>query len=117
MLESKPGNWKIPLIRKFDHVEWNPKLNSIFDSYHQLERLHRHFIHPSARKLYDLLKVTVDDRPPSNLDVLKKISENCEEINLYRSKQTTFQSHDLDKIKFNHRIIMDVIYLQDKHSS
>lgn len=82
----KLHNWKISLIRKIDHVylEWSPGFYSSFYSpketiCQQLERLHRHFIHPLARKIYELLKkAKVEDLPADILDTLKVISEKCE---------------------------------------
>lgn len=116
-LESKLHKWKIPLIRKFDHIyfEWRPANYSIFYSRQQLERLHRHFVHPSARKLYELLKKAhIEDLPAETLDTLKDISEKCETCSLYKSRQSTFQIRDMDEVKFNHRIVMDIMYLPDK---
>ena len=90
-------------------------MNQILYSKNQLERLHRHFVHPSAHKLYDLLrKADPDNLPTDTLNTLKEIAEKCETFNLYRPRQTTFQITDIDKIKFNHRIIMDIMYLKDK---
>ena len=87
----------------------------MFYTRNQLQRLHRNFIHPSAQKLYELLrKESIEDLPIDTLNTLKEISKNCETCSIYRPRQTTFQIRDLDKVQFNHRIIMDIMYLQDK---
>lgn len=81
----------------------------------QLDRLHINLIYPSVRNLNDLLrKADVHKLPSDTLNTLKDISNKCDTYNIYRERGATFQIRDMDKIKFNHRILLDVMYLQDK---
>ena len=103
VLESKTDGCKPPLVRKYDHayLEWRPIINQMFYTRNQLEHLHRHFIHPSAQKIYELLrKASIEDLPSDTLNTLKEISKNCETCSIYRPRQTTFQIRDLDKVQF-----------------
>jgi hypothetical protein len=55
-LESADG-WTLPLVRHGGHiyVEWDD-LHATMFSTAQLQKLHRQFFHPSADKLYNVLK-------------------------------------------------------------
>lgn len=117
IVESKTEGWKQPLTRKYDHVyfEWRTSVHRSFYSKNQLERLHQHLIHSSAQKLYELLRKADVNNPPSDtLNTLKEISKNCKTCNVFLARSTTFQIRYMDKIKFNHRILLDIMYLQEK---
>ena len=116
-LESVKEKWKIPLKRKFGHLYtcWTPTMFQTFYTRPQLERLHKHLLHPSARKLYELLRKSNTKKLPSNtLDTLPEISKACEACVMYSPRQITFQIRQPGSIKFNQRVILDLMFLKDK---
>lgn len=89
-------------------------MHAIFYSRAQLERLHRHLLHPSATKLYALLRRATNSAeklPPDTLKTLKEISDTCKSCITFSPKQMVFHVRDTDNLRFNHEIIMDVMYL------
>lgn len=54
-LQSLKESWMASLVRKLGHeyYTWSAKAMNTFYTRNQLERLHRHMLHPSARKLYE----------------------------------------------------------------
>ncbi len=55
-IECVAENWKVPATRQMGHVYWKWKnISSSFLTRASLERLHRHLLHPSPRKLYNTL--------------------------------------------------------------
>ena len=49
-LESKRLGWTAKLVDKHGHLYWDLLVSESFYSRSEIERLHRHFFHPSARK-------------------------------------------------------------------
>ena len=77
-LQSVKENWFLPLTRKKGHIclTWNP----IFRDYYtkaELNRLHKSFAHPSARKLYDLLRRASNVPPPNTLAEIEAVTTAC----------------------------------------
>ena len=56
-LECVKEGWRTPVKRKFGLIywEWSNEIGIHFTR-PQLEQLHRHLLHPSTRKLYNLLR-------------------------------------------------------------
>lgn len=106
----------MPTVRKNDHeyLEWQPKALSVFYTRSQLERLHLHFLHPSATKLYELLRrAKPSDLDTDTLSVLKEISRCCESCVLYSPRQLVFQVRKPNGARFNQEILIDMMYLSD----
>jgi hypothetical protein len=71
--------WKLLVVRKDGHsfFTW-PNIFQIMFSRPQLERLHRHFVNPSAVKLHSLLRPTnLDSLSDETLQVLQDIGNAC----------------------------------------
>lgn len=116
MLQCVREGWKTPVIRKFGHVYyvWDNNFKQCF-SKPQLQRLHQHFLHPSATKLFNLLsRATPDKMKPDTFQLLKEISSACETCQVYSPKQISFQVRDREGIKFNQRLLLDIVFLKDK---
>ena len=54
-LQSKNLGWTSKLEDKYGHLYWDLLATESFYSKAEIERLHRHFFHPSAKNLHDLL--------------------------------------------------------------
>lgn len=77
----------------------------------ELQRIHRHFAHPSATKLYAILQRSMKTTPPNTLAELQSIVDSCAVCQEYAPRQVTFRVRAADKVVFNHRIILDLTWL------
>jgi hypothetical protein len=78
----------------------------------QLYHLHRHFRHPGAAKMYELLKRTkAEDLSPDTLAVLQDISEHCRSCQVFRNMEVTFSSRLKGDAVFNRSIELDLCYI------
>ena len=102
--------------KKLGHLYWTWSDNyNVFFTKRQLERLHQHFMHPSASKLYNLLRRGY----PRYIDtetqkILKEISNECKTCNIYDTRRMHFQVRDKENIRFNQTLLMDIMYLEDQ---
>jgi hypothetical protein len=106
--------WSIPIVRKNGHLHlrWNPT-SFINFSRSQLDRLHKHFFHPSAGKLWNLLNIAYPSSMCSNtLALLKNISSSCETCIRYSTAPISFQVRMPDEIVFNKELKLDLMYLK-----
>lgn len=82
----------------------------------ELRRIHRHFSHASARKLYELLKCSTTDTVPSNtLTQLEEIVAACQTCQTFASRPVSFQVRLADKLVFNRRLILDLLWLPTRN--
>jgi hypothetical protein len=68
------------ILRKNGHVYLNFPVTTdeIFSSELELQKLHRHLYHPSARKLYEVLRrADPDNLNSETLSVLESINKAC----------------------------------------
>lgn len=111
-LISEMEGWSIPITRQFGHlyVNWEKQ---ILYTRSELERLHRHFYHPSSNKLYNLIKKATPNQADSNtLNILNQISESCTTCQTFSSKPYRFRvSIPPEKIIFNEEISLDLMWL------
>ena len=79
----------------------------------QLHKLHRQFLHPSAEKLYNLLRrYRPEDTTPETKKTLKDITRRCDPCQRIRRGPTRFkESLGAEKVRFNERILMDIMYI------
>jgi hypothetical protein len=73
-LECAKENWRMPIERKIGqaYITWPPLLRILY-SRNALNKMHRHFMHPSADKLLRLLKRARPDELPHIPSVFFKI--------------------------------------------
>jgi transposase InsO family protein len=81
----------------------------------QLERLHRHFVHPSAAKLHALLRrARPDSLPADTLKVLQDINHACHTCQTYSRKPMNFQVRFPDDVVFNQEVLLDLYWLDKR---
>jgi transposase InsO family protein len=116
-LWSMEGHWVLPITRKYGHLYlcWNPHPSlSTHYTRAQLHHLHRHFFHPSAGKLLNLLqRAHPEHLTPDTRQILQDISSSCETCVRYSSAPITFQVRMPDEVFFNKEIRMDLMYLEE----
>jgi hypothetical protein len=115
-LESVKEHWKIPVIRKDGHafITWPTSFQIMF-SRPQLERLHRHSVHPSATKLHALLKrATPETLPEDTSTVLRDIADACHTCQSFSRKPMKFQVRFPDDVVFNQESLLDLYWLEKK---
>lgn len=118
VLECIPEKWFAPLMRKsgqvyFDCTKYvnSPGVRNFYTK-EELKKLHRHFTHPSARKLYDLLKRAIDaPLPPNTFSTIDEIVKECDTCIEMTPRANSFQFQAPDKVVFNHRLLLDIVYL------
>jgi transposase InsO family protein len=78
----------------------------------QLQRLHRHLLHPSPKKLYELLRrARPEDLPPETRSMIDDITRACETCATWDRRLTTFRIRDIDDVVFNQELLIDIAYL------
>eukprot|EP00171_Calliarthron_tuberculosum_P005792 IDg5792t1 len=110
--------WYIPLIRSSSrhvYVPLHRESQTLFTR-SQLFKLHRQFFHPSAGKLFNLLKrARSEHATPETLAILQDISNRCDPCQRIRPAPVRFRvSFGTENAKFNERIILDIMYI-DSH--
>lgn len=113
-LECVREKWRVSVERKHGLIYWDwPDTAETFFTRPQLERLHRHLLHPSTRKLYNLLRRAKPEELSSDtMKTLDEIRRTCETCQLYAPKQLVFRIRDSDAIRFNQELLLDVMYLE-----
>ena len=91
-VESVHQQWRIRPQRKHGHIYWEwPMALKIFFTKPQLERVQRHMLHPSSKKLYTLLRrAKPEDLNSDTYSILQEIQKSCETCQLYAPKQFVF---------------------------
>jgi hypothetical protein len=115
-LEAVEKGWKMPVVRKDGHafIMWPNDFHIMF-SRSQLERLHRHFVHPSAVKLHALLRrATPESLPDDTMKVLQDIRNACHTCQAYSRKPMTFQVRFPNEVVFNQEVSLDIYWLEKK---
>ena len=106
--------WHITLTRYDVHIYAPLKfLRCTFCKLSQLLKMHRQFAHPSAEKLYNLLKIAglgaVDS---STLHQLKEIVASCEPCQRIKNVPLRFRiSMGHANARFNAQAYIDIMYL------
>ena len=82
----------------------------------QLHKLHQQFTHPSATKLYELLKTDRKESVTSKtLRTLEKTSAECQPCQRIANSPTRFRvSLGSENVRFNSRVFLDIMYLDGK---
>ena len=118
-LELEHNDWSLPMKIRDNHliISW---LSNIYYSKAQLKKLHRHFRHPSAEKLYRLLKrIDPEKVRGSTLATLKEIQSKCEPCNMITRKQLSFQVGSIkeQELVFNREISMVFFKIENNYAS
>jgi hypothetical protein len=80
----------------------------------QLHRLHKHFFHPSAANLLNLLwRGYPESLKKDTRRILQEISSSCETCVRYSSAPIKFQVRIPDEVAFNKEIRIDLMYLSE----
>jgi hypothetical protein len=117
LLEGADG-WTLSLVRYGGHiyVEWDD-LHATMFSTAQLQELHGQFFHPSADKIYNVLKRSrPEDTNESMHALLKIVTDTCHPCQLIARKPITFTvgSASDPHITFNREIALDILYLRGR---
>jgi hypothetical protein len=113
------SGWTLPIERWQGHYWFRqgfdePPVSTRFTRT-QLYHLHRHFRHPGAAKMYELLRRTkAEDLSPATLAVLQDISEYCRSCQVFRNKEVTFSSRLKADALFNRSIELDLCYMDSR---
>jgi len=103
----------VPLVRSSSgHVYVSMDIGQhTFFSVAQVQRLHRQFYHPSAEKLFQLLrKARPEDVTPETLKVLEDLGKRCDPCQRIQTAPVRFKvSFGAEHVRFNERIMMDVM--------
>lgn len=110
-------DWNVPVHRHNGHVYADMSTPVItFFNRQQLVKLHRQFCHPSADKLYRLLKRgRPNDTTPETLKILEDISKRCDPCQRIQPAPTRFRvTLGAEDVKFNEEILMDIMYIDNR---
>ena len=82
----------------------------------QLQKLHRQFVHPSADKLYKLLKkARPKETDPNTLEILEDLTRRCDACQRVQTAPVRFRvSIGAEDLQFNEEIYMDIMYIDHK---
>ena len=118
---SRPGEllfykdrWSVPLVRHDNHLCAKMRFpRSTFYTTAQLQKMHRQFAHPSAGKLYSLLKQAgLEAVDCSTLKQLEEITAKCEPCQRIKNAPLHFRvSMGHEDVHFNARAYIDITYL------
>ena len=105
--------WKTRLTDKFGHLYWELSVQESFYSQSEIERMHRHFFHPSSKKLYDLLKKSEIGQATENLKgLIDSVTTACQKCKEFSSKPFRFRASLPDNdVVYNHELAIDLLWL------
>lgn len=107
---SKLDSWKIPLIRKLGHayITWSP---SVMYTDKELRKIHRHFHHPQAERLYALMKrANPNEATAETLKELQEVQSNCDVCQREADEPQRFRvSMPNDDVVFNRVVSLDLM--------
>jgi len=115
-LQSYNNGWKMPLVRKLGHMYlcWSSK--SVLFTKKELIKLHRHFRHPSAGKLFNLIRTARPNQAdPATRELLETITKSCQTCETFAIPPQRFRvSIPPSDIVFNRDVAMDVMWIDKK---
>lgn len=112
ILVHKHHGWSLPLQRKRGHlyITWNYK--DILYTKRELQRLHLHFYHPTAKKLYNLVsRATPGQATPDTMTLINKITEACKTCQRFSMRPKSFQVTLPGDIVFNYEVAIDLMFI------
>lgn len=98
------GKWELPMVRKFGHIFMEWKKRRICYTAAELTRLHLHFFHPTADRLFSVVKKLRPEKSGAGfLRTIKDLTEACRSCKTYSKRPfRCCASMPPDKIVFNH---------------
>ena len=110
--------WSIPLERSTSNHLFAPVQFPVraYFTRTQLNYLHKQFFHPSATKLYNLIKkARPEEVTPETLSILEDISKRCDPCQRITNAPNRFRvTLGAESVKFNERLQLDVMFLDGK---
>ena len=82
----------------------------------QLGKLHKQFFHPSAEKLFNLLKkARLEETTAEALRILQDLSKRCDPCKRIHTAPTRFRvSFGAENGRFNERVLLDIVTIDGK---
>lgn len=113
-ITQKRNDWHLPMTFKGGHIFFQWSQREICYTKAELQRLHLHFFHPTAGKLFQLIKRARPDQATGELHrTITAISKHCSTCRSYSRKPFRFRaSIGPDQIVFNHEIAIDLMWLE-----
>ncbi|RAL61913.1 hypothetical protein DID88_002402 [Monilinia fructigena] len=112
-----------PVYRRFGHafLLWNVNVQDLINhsinskecylTEVELQRIHRRFGHPSARKFHKVLKRSGHDE---DFEAIKQLTKFCHHCQVHGKSPGRFKFSLPDKnFEFNHTILVDVLYINN----
>jgi transposase InsO family protein len=93
-------------------IEWEPRqaLHTFYTPA-EIRNLHRHYLHPSAKRLYDILKRADPNLSSATKDLVKDVTEACSSCAEFSRKPISFSVRTPDDIIFNQELLLDLMYI------
>lgn len=115
-LRSTHGSYVIPLLHDGHLVlTWSTKEICAFYTQTQIERLHRHFAHPSATKLYEALrKAKPEDMNEETRTLIDAVTKSCHTCQRISIRPLSFSIRINDELAFNQELLLDIMYYNSR---
>ena len=116
VVKHPTSRWISSLTRMRNHIflSWNAQ--TILYTRQELHKLHLHFFHPSARKLFNLVKRAHPTKATAQTRrLLEEISKSCSTCTEFSTRGLRFKvSMPEEDLSFNQTLAMDLMYLDNK---
>ena len=109
--------WVTPMTRSTSAHSYVPmefrRTNCTHMSVAELEKVHRQFYHPTAEKLFNLLKkAKPEEAAPETRRNLEELTTRCDPCQRIRTAPNRFRvSFGAEHVQFNERVLMDIMYI------
>jgi hypothetical protein len=112
-LNSPTGS--IPL-HDYGHliIKWNSSDIRTHYTKGQIRKLHRHYLHPSTTKLYDLLRRADPNLSSETKGLIQNITQACSTCAEYSTKPICFSVRTPDDVVFNQKLLLDIMYINTR---
>lgn len=111
LLQARKEGWTMLLVRNLGHmfVEWEHTFTNHY-SRQQLQTLHQHIMHPSTKKMYDLLARADPQQLHGNTRrTVDDIAKACHAFQTFSNKPMTFQVRFTEMVIFNKQVRLDIM--------
>jgi hypothetical protein len=111
-LMNPTGSWSIPVVRKFGHayIEWPAE---VMYTETGVRSPHSSFYHPSADKLFNLIRRANPSKATSLHDTIKRVCQSCSACQEFSVKPTRFKvSIPEIGIVCNRQVALDLMFVK-----